>query len=385
MSLVDQQLIIDLSWFMVLLPLVIGLGLFSVLVYLAHRSRQFTHSLEQLYRLNQTLDQDVLSFIEQAWPILSKHHSLALHAQVDWYGEHMQIHKGAPSNDLNPSSAQIIHIQQPDVELHLALYRDRVRGEQRLITEVLQKTFLQLVEHNISIKINQVFLTQQRIEKFQLFAQHDLKNLMQFISLLNDQLRRVDSPEQCDKLIRLLQSSVPIVQQRAQRTLQQLKTTLSGHDKYEYIDFPTWLEELAQSLDVHLVLSGEAGGVYSRSLLKEVFVNLFNNFRDHGCATEPIKLQCRHVNQGESEDSDLIEIIIYQRQPGLQQNELSSVRLFEPFWTTSESGLGLGLFLTRELLGQMNARIALLDAQQRRQLDELESEQLFGFVIQLPA
>jgi C4-dicarboxylate-specific signal transduction histidine kinase len=31
--------------------------------------------------------------------------------------------------------------------------------------------------------------------------------------------------------------------------------------------------------------------------------------------------------------------------------------MFEPFWTTSESGMGLGLFLARELLKQFNGEI----------------------------
>ncbi|CAN8139190.1 hypothetical protein THIOSC15_1300008 [uncultured Thiomicrorhabdus sp.] len=47
--------------------------------------------------------------------------------------------------------------------------------------------------------------------------------------------------------------------------------------------------------------------------------------------------------------------------------------MFEPFWTTSESGLGLGLFLARELLKQVSGEIKFQQGSQH-----------FGFILSLP-
>ncbi len=50
-----------------------------------------------------------------------------------------------------------------------------------------------------------------------------------------------------------------------------------------------------------------------------------------------------------------------------------SERLFEPFWTTSQSGMGLGLFLTRELLQKVGGTVAFY-----------QTEDTLGFKVCLP-
>jgi two-component system sporulation sensor kinase A len=49
------------------------------------------------------------------------------------------------------------------------------------------------------------------------------------------------------------------------------------------------------------------------------------------------------------------------RGPGIPRKELK--RVFEPFYTTRQSGSGLGLYLTRRIVGEMGGTISMGDGE----------------------
>jgi C4-dicarboxylate-specific signal transduction histidine kinase len=80
-----------------------------------------------------------------------------------------------------------------------------------------------------------------------------------------------------------------------------------------------------------------------------VFKNILGNYRDHPIGDCPLRIEINENNEG-------VQVRI---NSCLQKEDarLKSERMFEPFWTTSKSGMGLGLFLTRELLKQVGGEI----------------------------
>jgi signal transduction histidine kinase len=346
-------------------PLVLGVLLLVVVAYLKYQSHQLKQRIQALYDINQAVQQDALDFIQQAWSVLQDSGSQGLRARVNWFGEQSEMCFGLLQDQ--PSDQQ--YIAQGDIAIELAFYTPSLRGEQRYMAQLVQQTFSQLLQQDIYIKLNQILLTQQRLERFQLFAQHDLKNLMQFIELLGDQVERIDSAQDQAKLIARLKVSLPAVKQRAQRTLGQLKTSLSGDTEVELIALQALVQQMAANLTLKVEAQTDDNCLYlSRPLMSEVLVNVLSNFRDHGEAQQPVCIKSYT-------QSGMCCLEIYQFIPGDNSGFLvkNANRLFEPFWSTSESGMGLGLFLARSLLTKIGGEIHLINQNQR-----------LGFLLRLP-
>ncbi len=85
---------------------------------------------------------------------------------------------------------------------------------------------------------------------------------------------------------------------------------------------------------------------YSRSL-RQVILNLLINGAD-ACvaASKPIKLGINAREKG-----DRVTISVIDHGPGITKKELK--RIFTPFYTTKQTGSGLGLFLTKKIIEEM--------------------------------
>ncbi len=354
---------LDLAVFLV--PLVLGGLLLVVVAYLKYQSHQLKQYIQNLYDINQTVDQDALDFIQQAWSVLQHSGCQGLRAQVNWFGEQSDMCFGQLQEQ--PSDQQ--YIAQGDITIKLAFYTPSLRGEKRYMAQLVQQTFSQLLQQDIYIKLNQILLTQQRLERFQLFAQHDLKNLMQFIELLGDQVERIHSAQDYAKLIARLKVSLPNVKQRAQRTLGQLKTSLSGDTEVELIALQALVAQVAANLMLKVEMQTDEHVLcLSKPLISEVLVNVLSNFRDHGEAQQPVCI--KSYTQSAYVYLELYQFVSNAKCDYVVQN---ARRLFEPFWSSSESGMGLGLFLARSLLTKIDGDIHLINENQR-----------LGFVLRLP-
>ena len=96
-------------------------------------------------------------------------------------------------------------------------------------------------------------------------------------------------------------------------------------------------------------------GIWDRDRLEQVFSNLVSNAIHHGLASSPVRIVA-------SQDADRVHIDVHNEGPAIPD----AVRevLFEAFRrgdseTTKPSGLGLGLFISRELIAAHGGEIAV--------------------------
>ncbi|HQL24181.1 MAG TPA: ATP-binding protein, partial [candidate division Zixibacteria bacterium] len=136
-----------------------------------------------------------------------------------------------------------------------------------------------------------------------------------------------------------------------------------GHESPETLDAAELVAALKQHLAQHyrqnevqwleypippgLVFTG-----YRRSL-RQVLLNLLINGAD-ACreAQKPIVL-----GLGIRRSHDAIELRVVDQGRGIPRRELGLI--FEPFYTTRQSGSGLGLYLSRKIVEEMGGRLTV--------------------------
>lgn len=333
------------TWFLLLS--LIGLVILFVFGYLRNQSYQLSRNIDALYQLNKTVKQDTLEFIDQAWRYLNATGFVGYRVELDWYGSKQTRNYGIQTD--------IFDVEKiADDDIHFAFYfysKTALKGEKRYFANLLKRAFIQLVEQNIQTKINQVLNTQAGLQRTQIFQQHDLKNLIQFIALLKAQVNKSQTPQQAERLINSLKLSLPSVQQRAERLLHKasMPTDTMPTDQ---TPLASLLDHLAKPLFIPYQIDGDANVPYSEGQLSEALYNLIANFRDHNPSQNPVNIEIK-------QDNEYIKIRFEQlanpeKQPQLACN---ATRLFEPFWTSSESGMGLGLYIARKTLRQLGGDV----------------------------
>lgn len=346
--------------------ILIGFSLFFTGYYFRHQSKKLNRTLSQLYDLNLSCEQDALDFFEQSWPILNNVGCTKIQASIDWFGEQKHISNG---QDGFPKNFKQVHcVVLDDMRFELIVYVSREASQQDSIASLVIKTFLNILEQNLVLKQSEILTSQKRLERYQLFVQHEIKNIAQFIQLLSEQLQSVDKDQEKIKLVERLATTIPMMAKRARKTVDHMQQPLSEFYEVNTIVLGDVINEVVQMYGLEVTLYGEVEINFPRKVLLEVFKNVLGNFRDHPSSNKTIKV---YLNQDETEQR--IKVLIQSQ--GIEGKVLNSERMFEPFWTTSESGMGLGLFLSRELLKQLDGSI--------RFYQDIKSDK-FGFEITLP-
>lgn len=141
-------------------------------------------------------------------------------------------------------------------------------------------------------------------------------------------------------------------EQPSEVNLHKLCVSIRRHFQDKYPDNPiTWLSEEASSDSKDS--SEIVCHTHPRSL-RQVILNLLINAAD-AClgASLPIK-----VGLDISEQKDTVCITISDKGPGMSKKELA--RAFDPFYTTKQAGSGLGLYLSRIIVAEMDGRMDIV-------------------------
>lgn len=320
--------------------LLVGITLILVVLYLHAQSRRLRKLILKLYDVNKVVRQDALDFIDQAWPILNAAGFKGMTGNINWFGERITIEKGVDALVVYPVS-----IAEGGMDFQLSLSAPRLRGERKLFVQLIFQTFKSLLVLDVSNKNTQFFLSQKRLEKYQLLVQHDIKNLAQFIQLLADQVKEANSEEEKNSLVSHLKKVLPIVTERAEKTIKQMALSSGSFQSVESIEFASEIARIAQGIGIEYQLKGLFSCSMSYALFEQVIKNILENFQHHGDGN-PVLIEIKN-------DGQVVFSMVHQKEHGAIQRE----RLFEPFWSSSEEGMGLGLFITRELLSTMGGAI----------------------------
>lgn len=351
------------AWFV---PVLVGVTLLIAIFYYRQQARQLSQVIEQLYQLNDAVKQDTLDFIQQAWPLLQKVGFKGVDIKGLWFGEPYQKIEGGEGRHTEKLQFEV---KQEDSQFYVTLVFPSKGAEAKLKLKVIAETYKQILQSNVTLKQMQLLAAQNQLQRYQLYVQHDLKNLVQGISLLRQQLESL--PEaQAQRYLQHLKTLLPKLDQQAQSLLKpiKVKTTFSSQS----IQLKPLLEAEIRRLKLPYQFESDEDDVKLQlpaSALQQVFQNVLENYIKHSVTHQLVlKIQIQI-----SENQAKIQFKT-PKLPALQsEHNFDTLRMFEPFWTSSESGMGLGLFLARELLKKIGGNIAFW-----------EKSNAYGFTICLP-
>lgn len=168
-------------------------------------------------------------------------------------------------------------------------------------------------------------------------------------------------PRQCENLEELLAKSEAECL-RAGRVVDRLRDFLSGGNKHRsLVDLRLAVEELTatladeahrQGVDIRIDDSPPVSAIADRVQIEQILVNLIRNAIEAAAGgASPIKqvrVQLRCL-------ANIVEVTVQDNGPGIS-DEVGE-RLFTPFESTKVTGMGLGLWLSREMVLEHGGRL----------------------------
>ena len=194
-------------------------------------------------------------------------------------------------------------------------------------------------------------MTLSAMGRFSASLAHEIRNPLAAISYASQLLEESSTISVTDR--RLLQ----IIHQQCQRTNGIVESVLGMARREranpENVELNAFVRRFIDDYRNHLAIEqdsleligtqAEAGAVVDTRHLHQVLTTLVHNALNHGrTANEPARVRLRVGCEGRHAVIDCLD-----RGPGLAT--ATAEQLFRPFFTTSEHGTGLGLYIAREL------------------------------------
>lgn len=318
--------------------ILVGVTIGAVLVYLWQQARSSNAISLALIRLNEERNFDAPALLREAWPLLAEAGLRGMHWQLDWFGTRIENSSG---HQTGPSMVREIGVAE--MHLTITLYRSQRRGERRYFDETLIEIFLLLLRTDMGIKAGTTDTTLRQMGKLNLFLQHDIKNIAQFIQLLADQVADIP-PGKEHVVLQHLRTAAPLVRQRADRIVRTLMLGEPHAQAPQTIQLEMSLRQLCDLYQLPADIRGAASVLAPPNALDSALDNILKNYHDRALSQAGSQLQLQiDITQGE----DAVEILI--QAPDTVESAPVE-RLFEPFWSSNPAGLGIGLYQARQLM-----------------------------------
>ncbi len=324
--------------------ILIGFSIIVATTWLLNQARRRAHITNELVALNQELNFDLPDFLRQCWSPLQKAGFRGISWQLNWFGSQISHLEGAEGD---VSIERKLEVE--DISLVVNLFDGKRRFEQRYFSTLVSESFFLLLYTDMWVKLGTVQGAFAQSAKMSVFLQHDMKNIVQLISLVAEQLDSTPEHRQ-DKLLDSLRAVMPTLRERSERFLSTLSNSQPG-DKQEAINLCDFLHKTAKIHDLSIAIHGDGQIQANEQSLSSIFDNLFGNYIDQtrrNPGSQP-NIEISIENGG---DNISISVTDTLGQPCKWPE-----RLFEPFWSEKGDGLGIGLYHARQLVSGLGGTL----------------------------
>lgn len=326
-----------------------GVTIGAVLFHLWRQARRVSQLDLALIRLNEQLDFDTLAFLRAAWEPLSRAGLQGISWKLDWFGVPVEGQAGRQDGQ-----SLTRKLQTGEVQLAVTLYQKSRQGEQRYFNESPIETFLLLLRTDMLIKAGATHATLAQMAKLNLFLQHDIKNVAQFIQLMDDHLATVPTDNERRQTLKYLREATPLIRERADRIVRALKGRQPQDDPLRAYRLRDEIEQLCRLHRLDCEIQGSVDMLAPEHTLDSALDNILKNYGDF---SQPENRLRPLIHIGISETGEGVEITFESLHT---PPDIPLERLFEPFWSSTPDGMGIGLYQAKQLLemhgGKLGAR-----------------------------
>lgn len=342
--------------------IIVGSSILAATAWLLYRARLQTRSIQDLVRLNEEVQFDLPDFLRKCWPSLAAGNFAGMAWQLNWFGVPVQGTAGVVTDGVLTQ-----HFEVQEISLNIQLYYQKHGWEQRYFSQVIADNLFLLLRMDMWIKLGTIRGTFDQTAKMTVFLQHDMKNLLQLVSLAADQLES-PMPGQEGKLLASMQATIPAIRERANHML---KTFGNEHStgRSEIVDLTELLQKSCAMYELNACIEGAGRVTVPVESLHSIVENLLGNYawQARQPTNSPMNLCIRITHHT---DKVLAEFEDLNGKPCTWPE-----RLFEPFWSERGKGRGIGLYQSRQLASAMSGRLNV----------RAESDKPLCFRLELPA
>lgn len=315
--------------------ILVGGSIMVATAWLLWQARRRAHITSELVSLNESLGFDLPDFLRKCWQPLSRAGFKGINWHLDWFGTTLSHSEGVEGDVFIQRKLEV-----DEISLVVNLHDGKRRFEQRYFSNILSESFFLLLHMDMWIKLGTVQGAFTQTAKLTVFLQHDMKNLVQLISLVAEQLESPE-PGSEEKLLASLRAIMPSLMERSERFLNTLSSQVhqGGH---HLIDLREALHKTAKIHDLPLSLCGDAQAYINEQTLNSILDNLMGNYADQSRLKPGERLDL----QVQLEDLD--EHVEMRIRDSNGAPCTWPERLFEPFWSDKGTGLGIGLYHARQ-------------------------------------
>jgi len=317
--------------------ILIGLSIILATIWLLGQARRRARITNELVSLNEKLGFDLPDLLRHCWGPLESAGFRGISWQLDWFGSTITRTDGKEGEIFITRKLEV-----DDITLVVKLYDGKRRFEQRYFSGVLSESFFLLLYTDMWVKLGTVQGAFAQTAKLSVFLQHDMKNIVQLISLVSDQIENTPAGKE-QKLLDSLRTVMPTLHERSERFLSTLSSNAAKGDK-EAVGLSEAFREAAAIHDLKVNIQGDGQALINQQSLNSICDNLFGNYIDQNRRNPELKQEIA-IGIEEADSSVEISIQDLNGKPCLWPE-----RLFEPFWSEKGDGLGIGLYHARQLV-----------------------------------
>lgn len=342
---------IKLLEYMYLFYIVAGAVTILILLYLRYLTNRAFKVIIQMVDANREYNYDVARFLPNVQGLIKVVEIDDVFFEIT-YGENSFSRSYAGKRH-----TVIREVSRPDYSIRLGIVPLSPRGYQKYIYMIVFETLFLLIEMDILMKIKATNDAFNNFSKLQAFLLHDVKNVTQFIRGLLFNVGKTEGAEREHRLIEYLRESTPALKVRTDKILGTLEIGVARkgneEDKQE-IDVTGLIRELFDLYGIKGEVTGDGSVLAEKHLVVTVFDNIIKNIREKSVSEPGLRCFASVLEKDEA-----LQVLIGDTGSPVKEIE----RMFEPFYTTKGSGLGVGLFQARHIVKSLGGGMTVANTQ----------------------
>jgi len=325
--------------------ILVGISIIVASFWLLNQARRRVRITKELVAMNEQFEFDLPDFLRHVWQPLSAAGFRGLSWHLDWFGSTLTSSEGEEGELFISRKLEV-----EDISLTVNIYDSRRRFEQRYFSTMVSDSLFLILYTDMWVKLGTVQGAFAQSAKMNVFLQHDMKNIVQLVNLLAEQLTG-SRPGNEERLLESLRVVMPTLRKRCERFLSTLSSELPSADA-SAVDLVEALNNTAEIHDLRISIEGQAEIDINEQTLSSILDNLFGNYADQIRRTPDTSPQITVSVDDSSKKQVSVKITDNKGRPCKWPE-----RLFEPFWSEKGDGLGIGLYHCRQLLSGIGGTI----------------------------